>query len=61
MDGISRSHGWDKEILQGFLPMGQLVLSEKWVRNNCLPGQSSWVEFHKTYRAKKQIENSNRQ
>ena len=32
MDGISRSCGWDKEILQGVLPMEQLVLSDKWAR-----------------------------
>ena len=30
MDGISRSRGWDKEILYGVLPMEQLVLSNKW-------------------------------
>ena len=36
MDGISRSHGWDKEILHGALPMEQLVLSYKWVRIMCL-------------------------
>ena len=32
MDGISRSRGWDKEIPHGVLPMGQLVLSDKWAR-----------------------------
>ena len=32
MDGISRSRGWDKEILHGVLPMEQLVLSDKWAR-----------------------------
>ena len=32
MDGISRSCGSEKEILHGFLPMGQLILSEKWVK-----------------------------
>ena len=30
MDRISRSHGWDKEILHYVLPMEQLVLSDKW-------------------------------
>ena len=34
MDGISRSRGWDKEIPHGVLPMEQLVLSDKWARNN---------------------------
>ena len=33
MDGISRSRGWDKEILHGVLPMEQLVLRDKWARN----------------------------
>ena len=33
MDGISRSCGWDKEILHGVSPMEQLVLSDKWARN----------------------------
>ena len=33
MDGISRSRGWDKEIPYSVLPMEQLVLSDKWVRN----------------------------
>ena len=33
MDGISIPHGWGKEILNGVLRMGQLVLSENWVRN----------------------------
>ena len=32
MDGISRSHGWDKEIPHSVLPMEQLVLSDKWGR-----------------------------
>ena len=32
MDEISRSHGWDKEIPHGVLPMEQLVLSDKWAR-----------------------------
>ena len=32
VDGISRSRGWDKEILHGVLPMEQLVLSDKWAR-----------------------------
>ena len=35
VDGISRSCGWCKEILLGVLPMEQLVLSDKWARNNC--------------------------
>ena len=35
MDGISRSRGWDKEILHGVLPMEQLVLSDKWARKSC--------------------------
>ena len=34
MDGISRSRGWDKEIPHGVLPIEQLVLSDKWARNN---------------------------
>ena len=34
MDAISRSHGWDKEILHGVLPMEQLVLRDKWARKN---------------------------
>ena len=29
---INSSRGWDKEIPHGVLPMGQLVLSDKWVR-----------------------------
>ena len=33
MDGISRSRGWDKVILHGILPMEQLVLSNRWVKN----------------------------
>ena len=32
MDGISRSRGWDKEILHCVLPMEQLVSSDKWAR-----------------------------
>ena len=32
MDGISRSRGWDKEILHGVLPKEQLVLSDKLAR-----------------------------
>ena len=36
MDGISRSHGWDKEIPHGALPMEQLILSDKRARN-CYP------------------------
>ena len=32
MDEISRSRGWDKEILHGVLPMEQPVLSDKWAR-----------------------------
>ena len=32
VDGISRSRGWDKEIPNCVLPMGQLVLSDKWAR-----------------------------
>ena len=32
MDGISRSRGWDTEILHSILPMKQLVLSDKWAR-----------------------------
>ena len=34
MDEISRSRGWDNEILHGVLPMEQLVLSDKWARKN---------------------------
>ena len=34
MDGISRSRGWDKEIRHSVLPMEQLVLNDKWVRNS---------------------------
>ena len=33
MDGISRSRGWDKEIPHCVLLMEQLVLSDKWARN----------------------------
>ena len=33
MDGISRSRGWDKEILHGVLPMELPVLSDKRARN----------------------------
>ena len=43
MDGISRSRGCDKEIPHGVLPMEQLVLSDKWVRNmkcHCCPGHT---------------------
>ena len=36
MDGISRSRGWDKEILHGVLPMEQLVLRDKWARKTFL-------------------------
>ena len=33
MDGIiSWSHGWNKEIRHDFLPMGKLVLSDKWAK-----------------------------
>ena len=35
MAGISRSRGWDKEILHDVLPMEQLVLSNKWERKPC--------------------------
>ena len=43
MDGISRSRGWDKEILHGVLPMEQLVLSDKWARKNYItPGTPIW-------------------
>ena len=41
MDGISRSRGWDKEILHGVLPMEQLVLSDKWARKKFL----TWVKI----------------
>ena len=34
MAGISRSRGWDKEIPHGYLPMEQLVLSDKWARKD---------------------------
>ena len=44
MDGISRSRGWDKEILHDVLPMEQLVLGDKWARN--MPdGSSRGKEF----------------
>ena len=36
MDGISRPRGWDKEIPHGFMPIEQLVLSDKWARITCL-------------------------
>ena len=32
MVGKSGSRDWNKEIWHSVLPMGQLVLSEKWVR-----------------------------
>ena len=35
MDGVSKSHGWDKEIVHGFLPMKQLVLRDKQVKKPC--------------------------
>ena len=35
VDGISRSCGWDKEILHAILPMEQLVLSHKRARIMC--------------------------
>ena len=41
MDGISRSRGWDKEILHGVLPMEQLVLSDKWARKFCVAKSSA--------------------
>ena len=44
MDGISRSRGWDKEILHNVLPMEQLVLSDKWARKNYL----TWVKTAET-------------
>ena len=34
MGGISRSRGWNKEIPHCVLPIEQLVLSDKWARNN---------------------------
>ena len=30
---INRSREWDKEIPHGVLPMGQVVLSDKWARS----------------------------
>ena len=43
MDGISRSRGWEKEILQRVLPMEQLVLNDKWARKKYL----RWVKTMK--------------
>ena len=29
------SRGWDKKTVHGFLPIKQLVLSDKWVKKPC--------------------------
>ena len=46
VDGISRSHGWDKEIPHSVLPMGQLVLSEKWKRKIYVIAESINVNYY---------------
>ena len=46
MDGISKSRGWDKEILHGVLPIEQLVLSDKWARISDLDCQFFERENH---------------
>ena len=47
MDGISRSRGWDKEILHDALPMEQLVLSDKWAKNIIVFQWSDIQSFNK--------------
>ena len=58
MDGISRSCGWDKQVIgwdkeipHGILPMEQLVLGDMWARNKYTSNE--WILAQSKHNIKK--------